>query len=43
MNTVSATINVNAYLSLLSLDGVLANVGVATEPLSLNGSALVAH
>jgi uncharacterized zinc-type alcohol dehydrogenase-like protein len=32
VNTVSASIDVNAYLSLLALDGVLANVGVATEP-----------
>ena len=43
LNTVSATIDVNAYLSLLALDGVLANVGVATEPLSLNGYNLVAQ
>ena len=43
VNTVSATINVDAYLSLLALDGVLANVGVATEPVSLNFSALVSQ
>jgi alcohol dehydrogenase (NADP+) len=43
VNTVSATINVDAYLSLLALDGVLANVGVGTEPLSLNGPALVSQ
>lgn len=43
VNTVSANLDINAYLSLLALDGVLANVGVATQPLSLNGSALVAQ
>ena len=43
VNTVSATINADAYLSLLALDGVLANVGVATEPLSLHGSTLVSQ
>ena len=43
VNTVSATVNVDAYLSLLALDGVLANVGVATEPLSLNSRTLVSQ
>lgn len=43
LNTVSATINVDAYLSLLALDGVLANVGVATEPPSLNFPTLVSR
>ncbi len=43
VNTVSATINVDAYLSLLALNSVLANVGVGTEPLSLNGPALVSQ
>jgi uncharacterized zinc-type alcohol dehydrogenase-like protein len=43
VNTVSATVNVDAYLSLLAFDGVLANVGVAREPLSVNGRVLVAQ
>ncbi|PTM57792.1 NAD(P)-dependent alcohol dehydrogenase [Desmospora activa] len=36
INTVSAKVDVNAYLSLLSLDGTLVNVGAPAEPLSLN-------
>ena len=43
VNTVSATVNVDAYLSLLAFDGVLANVGVAPEPLTVNGRVLVAQ
>ena len=43
VNTVSATINVDSYLSLLALDGVLASVGVAPEPLSVNGRALLSQ
>jgi uncharacterized zinc-type alcohol dehydrogenase-like protein len=43
VNTVSATVNVDACLSLLALDGVLANVGVAPEPLSVSGRVLVAQ
>ena len=35
VNTVSATVNVDAYLSLLAFDGVLANIGVAPEPLTV--------
>lgn len=41
MNTVSAKIDVNAYLSLLALDGVLVNVGAPAEPLSLNVFSLI--
>ncbi|WP_067933361.1 NAD(P)-dependent alcohol dehydrogenase [Alicyclobacillus kakegawensis] len=36
VNTVSAKIDIDAYLSLLSLDGTLVNVGAPAEPLSLN-------
>jgi uncharacterized zinc-type alcohol dehydrogenase-like protein len=41
VNTVSATIDVNAYLSLLAVDGALVNVGAPAEPLSLNVMALI--
>jgi alcohol dehydrogenase (NADP+) len=43
VNTASATINVDSYLSLLALDGVLANVGLPPEPLSVNGRALLSQ
>ena len=36
VNTVSAHIDVDAYLSLLAVDGTLVNVGAPAEPLSLN-------
>jgi len=36
VNTVSAPIDVDAYLSLLAVDGTLVNVGAPAEPLSLN-------
>lgn len=32
LNTVSANLNVNAYLSLLRVDGTLVNVGAPSEP-----------
>jgi uncharacterized zinc-type alcohol dehydrogenase-like protein len=41
VNTVSAPIDVNAYLSLLAVDGALVNVGAPAEPLSLNVMALI--
>jgi uncharacterized zinc-type alcohol dehydrogenase-like protein len=41
VNTVSANLDVNAYLGLLDLDGVLVNVGVPTEPLSVSAFPLV--
>jgi alcohol dehydrogenase (NADP+) len=41
INTVSASIDVDAYLSLLSLDGALVNVGAPAEPLSLNVFSLI--
>src|SRR5206468_4811318 len=41
INTVSASIDVDAYLSLLALDGALVNVGAPAEPLSLNVFSLI--
>lgn len=41
LNTVSAKIDLNAYLSLLTLDGTLVNVGAPAEPLSLNVMSLI--
>jgi len=36
LNTVSAPVNVDAFLSLLALDGVLVNAGAPAEPMSVN-------
>jgi uncharacterized zinc-type alcohol dehydrogenase-like protein len=41
INTVSAGIDVDAYLSLLAVDGALVNVGAPAEPLSLNVMSLI--
>jgi uncharacterized zinc-type alcohol dehydrogenase-like protein len=41
VNTVSAPIDVDAYLSLLAMDGALVNVGAPAEPLSLNVFSLI--
>ncbi len=41
VNTVSADIDINAYLNLLNVDGTLACVGVAPGPLALNGFLLI--
>lgn len=41
VNTVSAPIDVNAYLGLLAVDGVLANVGAPPAPLAVNVFALM--
>jgi alcohol dehydrogenase (NADP+) len=41
VNTVSAGIDVDAYLSLLAMDGALVNVGAPAEPLSLNVMSLI--
>jgi hypothetical protein len=41
VNTVSARIDLDAYLSLLALDGALVNVGAPAEPLSLNVFSLL--
>lgn len=43
LNTVSAKIDVNAYLSLLALDGTLVNVGAPADPLSVNAFSLIGH
>jgi uncharacterized zinc-type alcohol dehydrogenase-like protein len=43
LNTVSAKIDVDAYLSLLALGGALINVGASTEPLTLNVFSLFAN
>jgi uncharacterized zinc-type alcohol dehydrogenase-like protein len=41
INTVSAVIDVDAYLGLLAVDGTLVNVGAPAEPLTLNVFSLV--
>ncbi|CAA9334326.1 MAG: Alcohol dehydrogenase [uncultured Nocardioidaceae bacterium] len=41
VNTVSAVIDVNAYLRLLAVDGTLVNVGAPGEPLSVNVFSLI--
>ncbi|WP_454923425.1 NAD(P)-dependent alcohol dehydrogenase [Actinoallomurus soli] len=41
VNTVSAVIDVDAYLGLLAVDGTLVNVGAPTEPLSVNVFSLL--
>ena len=43
VNTVSAPIDVDAYLSLLAVDGALVNVGAPSEPMSLNVFALLSN
>ncbi len=41
LNTVSAGIDINAYLGLLAVDGTLVNVGAPAEPLSLHVMSLI--
>jgi uncharacterized zinc-type alcohol dehydrogenase-like protein len=41
VNTVSAAIDVDAYLGLLAVDGTLVNVGAPAEPLSLDVFSLI--
>jgi uncharacterized zinc-type alcohol dehydrogenase-like protein len=41
VNTVSASIELDAYLGLLAVDGTLVNVGAPPEPLSLNVFSLI--
>jgi alcohol dehydrogenase (NADP+) len=41
VNTVSAKVDVNAYLSLLAVGGALVNVGAPPEPLAVNAFALI--
>ncbi len=43
INTVSAKIDINAYLSLLGLEGTLVNVGAPAEPLEVNVFSLIGH
>ncbi|ASN03615.1 NAD(P)-dependent alcohol dehydrogenase [Virgibacillus necropolis] len=43
INTVSAKIDMDAYFGLLTLDGMLVNVGAPGEPLSLNVQSLIGH
>jgi alcohol dehydrogenase (NADP+) len=41
INTVSAKLDLDAYLSLLALDGTLVNVGAPAEPMSLSVFSLI--
>jgi len=41
VNTVSASIDLDAYLGLLAVDGTLVNVGAPGDPLSLNVFSLI--
>lgn len=41
INTVSASIDVDKYLTLLALDGTLVNVGIGGEPMSVDTSRLI--
>ncbi|MFJ4207790.1 NAD(P)-dependent alcohol dehydrogenase [Paenarthrobacter sp. NPDC089675] len=41
INTVSASIDISAYLQLLALDGTLVNVGAPAEPLPVRAGALI--
>lgn len=43
INTVSAKIDLDAYLGLLTLDGTLVNVGAPAEPVSLSVINLIGH
>ncbi|MFS0699755.1 NAD(P)-dependent alcohol dehydrogenase [Cellulomonas sp. 179-A 4D5 NHS] len=43
VNTVSARIDVNAYLGLLAVDGTLVNVGAPAEPMSVNVFSLLTN
>lgn len=43
INTVSAKIDIDSYISLLGLDGTLVNVGAPAEPLSLNVFSLISQ
>ncbi|UXH46467.1 NAD(P)-dependent alcohol dehydrogenase [Rossellomorea vietnamensis] len=43
INTVSAKIDISAYLSLLTLDGAMVNVGAPAEPLEVNVFSLIGH
>lgn len=43
VNTVSAKIDIGAYLSLLALDGTLVNVGAPADPLSIDVFSLIGN
>jgi uncharacterized zinc-type alcohol dehydrogenase-like protein len=43
INTVSADLDANAYISLLDLGGAMVNVGAAPGPASVNGGLLAGH
>ena len=43
MNTVSAKIDLDAYLGLLAVDGTMVNVGAPAEPLSVNVFSLITN
>ncbi|MBT2666747.1 NAD(P)-dependent alcohol dehydrogenase [Bacillus sp. ISL-4] len=43
INTVSAKIDLDAFFSLLTLDGTMVNVGAPAESLSLNVMSLIGH
>jgi uncharacterized zinc-type alcohol dehydrogenase-like protein len=42
LNTVSAVIDISAYLGLLAVDGALVSVGAPPEPLAVNAFSLIA-
>lgn len=41
INTVSAKLDMNAYLNMLALNGTLVNVGAPSEPLAVNAQTLI--
>ncbi|WP_054709483.1 NAD(P)-dependent alcohol dehydrogenase [Bacillus sp. JCM 19041] len=41
INTVSAKLDMNTYLSMLALNGTLVNVGAPSEPLAVNAQTLI--
>lgn len=43
INTVSASIDLNAYLGLLAVDGTLVNVGAPADPLSVHAMSLISR
>jgi uncharacterized zinc-type alcohol dehydrogenase-like protein len=43
VNTVSAVVDLNAFLGMLRRDGVMVNVGAPPDPLALNAFTLISH
>jgi uncharacterized zinc-type alcohol dehydrogenase-like protein len=41
INTVSASVDINAYLGLLAVDGTLVNVGAPPKPMRVNAMSLI--